>query len=110
MITDKVQGKYDIAALDSTQSDIWKKLTIIRTEAWFNTVSKIADEHQVRAKLESRYMKSAVICDRTGRRIGRIWHLDENMPIFWDLQNWRSHFETANTITSAVEKIGSMSD
>ena len=72
MITDKVRGTNDIAALDSTQRDIWKKLTIIKTEAWFNTVQAIAMQHQVRAKLESRYIKSAIICARTGRRIGRI--------------------------------------
>lgn len=109
MVTDKVKGTYDIAALDKTESDIWKKLTIIKTEAWFNTVSNIAQEHQVRAKLESRYMKSAIICDRTGRRIGRIWHLDENMPIFWDKRQWISHYESANTLSEAVEKIASIS-
>ena len=108
MVTDKVQGTYDIAALDKTESDIWKKLTIIKTEAWFNTVSNIAQEHQVRAKLESRYMKSAIICDRTGRRIGRIWHLDENMPIYWDKRQWISHYESANTLSEAVGKIVSV--
>lgn len=110
MITDKVQGTINIAALDETKSDIWKRLTIIKTEAWFETVKTIAMEHQVRAELENRYMKSAIICDRNYRRIGRIWHLDENMPIFWDLHNWRSHWEMANTITSAVERIAGMSD
>ena len=109
MVTDKVKGTYDIAALDKTESDIWKKLTIIKTEAWFDTVSNIAQEHQVMAKLESRYMKSAIICDRTGRRIGRIWHLDENMPIFWDKRQWISHYESANTLSEAVEKIASIS-
>ena len=110
MITDKVQGTTDIAALDTTASDIWKKLTIIKTEAWFNTVSKIAHEHQVRAKLESRYMKSAIICDAHGRRIGRIWHLDENMPIFWDIKGWVSHYESANTISEAIRNIASRND
>ncbi|MEM8828965.1 MAG: hypothetical protein AAGE96_06355 [Cyanobacteria bacterium P01_G01_bin.19] len=105
MVTDKVRGTYDIAALDKTESDIWKKLTIIKTEAWFDTVQAIAMEHQVRAKLESRYMKSAIICDAKGRRIGRIWHWDDEQPICYDINNWRSHFEMANTITSAVEKI-----
>ena len=110
MVTDKVQGTYDIAALDKTESDIWKKLTIIKTEAWFNTVQAIAMEHQVRAKLESRYMKSAIICDRTGRRIGRIWHLDESMPIYWDIKKWISHYESANTVDEAVGKIVSLAN
>ena len=105
MITDKVQRINDIAALDSTASDIWKKLTIIKTEAWFNTVSNIAQEHQVRAKLESRYMKSAIICDVEGRRIGRIWHLDENMPIFYDIRQWISHYESADTLAEAITNI-----
>ena len=105
MITNKVQGTNDIAALDKTESDIWKRLTIIETEAWFDTVQAIAMEHQVRAKLENRYMKSAIICDTKGQRIGRIWHLDENMPIFWDIRQWISHFESANTISEAVGKI-----
>ena len=50
-------------------------------------------------------MKSAIICDINGRRIGRIWHLDEAMPIFWDIKAWISHYESANTITEAIEKI-----
>ena len=108
MVTNPVQGTYDVAALNKTESDIWKKLTIIKTEAWFDTVSNIAQEHQVRAKLESRYMKSAIICDRTGRRIGRIWHLDENMPIYWDIRAWISHYESANTLAEAVEEIATM--
>lgn len=107
MITGKVQRTYDIAALDKTQSDIWKKLTIIETEAWFDTVNNIAQEHQVRAKLESRYMKSAIICDANYRRIGRIWHLNEAMPIFWDIKAWISHYEAANTISKAIAKIAS---
>ena len=110
MITDKVQGTYDIAALDETESDIWKKLTIIRTEAWFDTVNNIAQEHQVRAKLESRYMKSAIICNAHERRIGRIWHLDENMPIFYDVRQWISHYERANTIAEAVRQIAVMAN
>ena len=110
MITDKVQRINDIAALDSTASDIWKKLTIIKTEAWFTTISNIAQEHQVRAKLESRYMKSAIICDAHGRKIGRIWHLDENMPIYWDIKAWISHYESANTVGEAVGKIVSMAN
>ena len=105
MVTDKVQGTYDIAALDKTESDIWKKLTIIKTEAWFNTVSNIAQEHQVKAKLESRYLKSAIICDVSGRRIGRVWHLDENMPIFYDIRQWISHYESANSISEAIRDI-----
>ena len=105
MITDKVKGTYDVAALDKTESDIWKKLTIIKTEAWFNTVSNIAQEHQLRAKLESRYMKSAIICDVKGHRIGRIWHLDETMPIFWDKKQWISHYESINTLAEAIRKI-----
>ena len=105
MVTDKVRGTNNIAALDETESDIWKRLTIIETEAWFDTVQAIAMDHQVRSKLESRYMKSAIICDANYRRIGRIWHLDEAMPIFWDIRQWISHYENANTIAEAVEKI-----
>ena len=105
MVTDKIKGTYDIAALDKTESDIWKKLTIIKTEAWFNTLSNIAQEHQVMAKLESLYMKEAIIYNRSGRRIGRIWHLDEAMPIFYDIRQWISHYEAANIISEAVRKI-----
>ena len=105
MVTDKVQGTIDIAALDKTESDIWKKLTIIKTEAWFDTVSNIAQDHQIRAKLESRYMKSAIICDVKGRRIGRVWHLDEAMPIFWDKRQWISHYEDAHTLAEAIRNI-----
>ena len=105
MITGKPPITTDIASLSETESDIWKRLTIIRTEAWFNTVNNIAQEHQVRAKLESRYMKSAIICDVKGRRIGRVWHLDENMPIFWDKRQWISHYESASTIAEAIGKI-----
>ena len=108
MVTDKVQGTHDIAALDKTESDIWKKLTIIKTEAWFNTVQAIAAKNNVSAKLESRYMKSAIICGADYRRIGRIWHLDESMPIFWDKRQWISHYESANTIADAVGKIASI--
>ena len=107
MVTDKVRGTNNIAALDETESNIWKKLTIIKTEAWFNTVSNIAQEHQVRAKLESRYMKSAIICDVKRRTIGRIWHLDESMPIYWDKRQWISHYEYAHTISEAVGSIAS---
>ncbi len=42
MIPDPVQGTIDLTALDKTESDIWKKLTIIETEAWFDTVGAIA--------------------------------------------------------------------
>ena len=105
MITGKPPIATDIASLDTEQSNIWKRLTIIRTEAWFDTVKAIAREHHVTAKLESRYMKSAIICDVDGCRIGRIWQFDDERPICYDINNWRSHFEMANTITSAVEKI-----
>lgn len=105
MITGKLPITTDIAALDTEQSNIWKRLTIIKIEAWFSTVSAIAREYRVMAKLESRYMKSAIICDRTGRRIGRIWHLDENLPIYFDRKQWITHFEAANTINEAIEKI-----
>lgn len=110
MIPGKVKRTIDLAALDKTESDIWKKLTIIETEAWFDTVQAIAIKHQVSAKLESRYMKSAIICGADYRRIGRIWHLDENMPIFWDIKKWISHYESANTITEVIEKIVAMAD
>ena len=103
----KVQGTNDLDALDKTESNIWKKLTIIKTEAWFDTVSNIAIEHQVSAKLENRYMQSAIIYDANYRRIGRIWHLDEAMPIYFDIKAWISHYEPANTISEAVRKIAS---
>ena len=105
MITGKAQANLDVASLDTEQSDIWKKLTIVKTEAWFNTVQAIVMELQVTAKLESRYQKSAIIYGIDDCRIGRIWQINENMPIFWDLHNWQSHFEMANTITSGVKKI-----
>ena len=105
MITGKPPITTDIAALDETASDIWKRLTIIRTEAWFDTVNAIAREYQVTAKLESRYRKSAIICGNDGCRIGRIWQLDENMPIFFDIKQWISRYEAANTISEAMEKI-----
>ena len=107
MVTGKPPITTDLAALDKTESDIWKRLTIIKTEAWFDTVQAIAAENNVSAKLESRYMKSAIICDRNYRRIGRIWHLDGAMPIFWDIKAWISHYESANTISDAVGKIAS---
>ena len=107
MVAEKPQTNLDIASLDTEQSDIWKKLTIIKTEAWFNTVQTIAMEHQVSAKLESRYMKSAIICGADYRRIGRIWHLDESMPIYFDIKAWISHYESANTISEAIKKIAS---
>ena len=107
MVAEKPQANLDIASLDTEQSDIWKRLTIIETEAWFNTVQAIAMEHQVSAKLESRYMKEAIICGADYRRIGRIWHLDESMPIFWDIKAWISHYESANTIDEAIAEIAS---
>ena len=105
MVAGKPPITTDIASLSETESDIWKRLTIIETEAWFNTVNNIAQEHQVRAKLESRYMKSAIIYDSKGRRIGRIWHLDEAMPIYWDVNAWISHYEDAHTLAEAIQKI-----
>ena len=110
MISREIKANNGIAASDTLASDIWKRLTIIKTEAWFDTVNAIAREHQVTAKLENRYRKSAIIYGIDGCRIGRIWQIDENMPIFWDINTWRSHFEMANTITSAVEKIAGTSD
>ena len=107
MVAEKPPIKTDVTSLDKTESDIWKRLTIVKTEAWFNTVQAIAAENNVSAKLESRYMKSAIICDRNYRRIGRIWHLDEAMPIFWDIKAWISHYESAYTLTEAVKKIAS---
>ncbi len=110
MIARDIKSNKGIAASDELSSNIWKRLTILKTEAWFDTVNAIATQHQVRAKLESRYMKSAIIYDRNGRRIGRIWHLDEAMPIFWDIKQWISHYESANTIAEAVGKIASTAD
>ena len=105
MVADKPPITTDIAVLDETESDIWKRLTIIETEAWFDTVQAIAAVNNVSAKLESRYMKSAIICGVNYRRIGRIWHLDENLPIFWDIRQWISHYESANTLAEAIVKI-----
>ena len=105
MVAEKPPITTDIAVLGETGSDIWKKLTIIETEAWFDTVQAIAAENQVSAKLESRYIKSAIIFNADYRRIGRIWHLDEAMPIYFDIKKWITHYEPANTISEAVEKI-----
>ena len=107
MVAEKPPITTDIAALDEIESDIWKRLTIIETEAWFNTVQAIAAENNVSAKLESRYMKSAIICGADYRRIGRVWHLDENMPVFFSIKKWISHYEPANTISEAIKKIAS---
>ena len=107
MVIGKPPITTDVASLDTTQSDIWKRLTIIETEAWFNTVQAIAAENNVSAKLESRYMKSAIICGADYRRIGRIWHLDESMPVFFSIKKWISHYEPANTISEAIKKIAS---
>ena len=52
-------------------------------------------------------MKEAIICGANYRRIGRIWHLDENLPIFWDIKAWISHYEAANTLAEAIAKIAS---
>ena len=70
----------------------------------------IAMQHQVSAKLESRYMKSAIICDANYRRIGRIWHQNENMPVYFSIKKWISHYESANTLSEAVGKIAAMSN
>ena len=110
MISRDIKSNKGITASDELSSDIWKRLTIIRTEAWFDTVNAIAREHQVMAKLESRYMKSAIIYGIDGCRIGRIWQLDDDRPICYDLNHWRLHWEMANTITSAVEKIAGTGD
>ena len=107
MVAEKPQTNLDIASLDTEQSNIWKRLTIIETEAWFDTVQAIAMEHQVSAKLENRYMKEAIICGADYRRIGRVWHLDESMPIYFDIKAWISHYESANTISEAIKKIAS---
>ena len=82
-----------------------KRLTIIKTEAWFDTVNAIAKEYSITAKLENRYRKSAIIYDVEGLRLGRIWQMGDDRPLCYDLNKWRLHFEMANTITSAVEKI-----
>ena len=110
MISREIRSDKSIAALDSTASDIWKRLTIIKTEAWFETVNAIAKKNGVIAKLENRYRKSAIIYGIDGCRIGRIWQIDDERPICYDINNWRSHFEMANTITSAVEKIAGAND
>ncbi len=110
MVAEKPPITTDIAALGKTESGIWKRLTIIRTEAWFNTVQAIAMEHQVSAKLESRYMKSAIICGADYRRIGRVWHLDESMPIYYDIKQWITHYESTNTIAEAIGKIVAMAN
>ncbi len=110
MIAREIKSNKGIAASDDLSSNIWKRLTILKTEAWFDTVNAIAKEYKLRAKLENRYLKSAIIYDLEGRRLGRLWLIDDDRPICYDLKNWRSHFEMANTITSAVEKIAGTSD
>ena len=107
MVAEKPPITTNVASLDEIESDIWKRLTIIETEAWFDTVFAIAKEHQVHAKLESRYMKSAIICGADYRRIGRIWHLDESMPVFFSIKKWISHYEPAYTIYEAIREIAS---
>ena len=52
-------------------------------------------------------MKEAIICGANYRRIGRIWHLDENMPIYFDIKAWISHYEDAHTVDEAIAKIAS---
>ena len=52
-------------------------------------------------------MKEEIICGANYRRIGIIWHLDKNLPIFWDIKAWISHYESANTIDEAIAKIAS---
>ncbi|MGV2831354.1 hypothetical protein [Myxosarcina sp. GI1(2024)] len=54
MISRDIRTNKGLAASNNLSSDIWKRLTIIKTEAWFDTVKAIAKEHQVRAKLENR--------------------------------------------------------
>ena len=110
MVAEKPPITTDVASLDEIESDIWKRLTIIETEAWFDTVQAIAMQHQVSAKLESRYMKEAIICGADYRRIGRIWHLDESMPIFYDIKQWITHYESTNTIAEAIGKIAAMAN
>ena len=113
MIAHKIGLNKDLAASntekttdDPLSQKIWKRLTIIRTEAWFEMVNAIAREHKVTVKLENRCRKSATIHDGDDdSRLGRIWQIDENQPIFWDLNCWRSHFEAANTVTEAIERI-----
>ena len=67
--------------------------------------NSISREYTLRAKLENRYRKSAIIYDVEGRRIGRVWQIDENYPIFWDKKDWVSRFDAANTITEVIERI-----
>ena len=55
-------------------------------------------------------MKSAIICGADYRRIGRIWHLDENMLIYFDIKAWISHYESANTVSEAIEEIAKVAD
>ena len=105
MISRDIKSNKGLAASDELSSDIWKRLTILKTEAWFDTVNAIAKEYKVTAKLENRYRKSAIIYSIEGRRIGRVWQIDENQPIFFDIKQWISHFEAANTLTQAIEKI-----
>ncbi len=69
MISREIKSNKGIAVSDELSSNIWKRLTIIRTEAWFDTVNVIAKEHKVTARLENRYRKSAIIYGSDGCRI-----------------------------------------
>ncbi|MGV2828159.1 hypothetical protein [Myxosarcina sp. GI1(2024)] len=93
------------ASNNNLSSDIWKRLTIIKTEAWFDTVKAIAKQNNARAKLESRYRKSVDVYDADGIRLGHLWQLDENDPIYWSRKQWVSHFKAANMIAEAIEQL-----
>ncbi|MGV2831344.1 hypothetical protein [Myxosarcina sp. GI1(2024)] len=82
MISREFNANKGLAASNDLSSDIWKRLTIIKTEAWFDTVKAISKKYKARAKLESRYLKSVDVFDADGIRLGHLWQLDENEPIY----------------------------
>ena len=98
MIAHKGKVNTGLAASNSLSNDIWKRLTILKTEAWFDVVVAIAKEYKVTAKLENRYRKSAIIYNIDGQRLGRICQIDENYPIFWIYalgdRTWRQRIQS----------------
>ena len=83
-----------------------RQSTLQLNEAWFSNVDKIARDLGLLAQWENRYFRSAIITNREGRRLGRVW---QNRPhsINWDLRNWTTRYEAAETIKSAIAQIKS---
>ena len=80
-----------------------RQSTLRLNEAWFRNVDNIARDHDLLAYWENRYFKSAIITNKEGQRIGRVWA--GRYGICWDLRNWTTRYEAAETIKSAIAKI-----